>query len=302
MKNKKKIKILITGAKGQDGILLSKKLVSKNYRIFGLVKNIKYKNKIDKISYFPINLKNKKKVKQFILKIKPEIIVHFGSENPSHDERAKKKNFFNENYNNSKNLINSSLDLNKKVFFIFTSSSLIFKKKYGVVYEKDKFKIKDSYSKFRIKILKYLNSIKNKNFFYSNLILFNHDSKYRNEKFLLPKLINAIKNNDTNFIKEIYKSNIVGDFSHAEDICDAIYLIIKKKIILKNLILSSGKKTRINYLINYLLKKYKLKIKLNIPIVKRKCLVGNNNLARNKIKWKIKKNIFIAADEIYRNI
>ena len=52
MKNKKKMKILITGAKGQDGILLSKKLVSKNYRVFGLVKNIKYKNKIDKISYF----------------------------------------------------------------------------------------------------------------------------------------------------------------------------------------------------------------------------------------------------------
>ena len=122
MKNKKKIKILITGAKGQDGILLSKKLVSKNYRVLGLVKNKKYKNKIDKISYFPINLKNKTKIKQFILKIKPEIIVHFGSENPSHDERAKKKNFFNENYNNSKNLINSSLDLNKKVFFIFTSS------------------------------------------------------------------------------------------------------------------------------------------------------------------------------------
>ena len=91
------------------------------------------------------------------------------------------------------------------------------------------------------------------------------------------------------------------DYSHAEDICDALIkiLFLKKKI--KNIILSSGKKTYVNDIIKYLIKKNKLELKLNYNnIKKRYCIIGNNAYAKKTLRWKIKKNIFLAAQEIFK--
>ena len=66
-----------------------------------------------------------------------------------------------------------------------------------------------------------------------------------------------------------------------------------------NLILSSKKVTKINDIIFYLLKKYlpdqKIKAKTKIN---KDYIIGNNSLAKKELRWKIKKNIFIAADEL----
>ena len=51
-------KILITGALGQDGIILSKKL-KKNFNILGLSNNLN-KKKIDGVNYKVNNLSSKK--------------------------------------------------------------------------------------------------------------------------------------------------------------------------------------------------------------------------------------------------
>ena len=91
------------------------------------------------------------------------------------------------------------------------------------------------------------------------------------------------------------------DFSHAEDICDGLCRIILSKKKINNIILSSGKKTYLNNIIKYLVKKNKinLRIKFDIKSIKT-CLIGNNNYAKKLFGWKNKKNIFIAADEIYK--
>ena len=73
------------------------------------------------------------------------------------------------------------------------------------------------------------------------VILFNHDSKFRNERFLFPRLIKSIKYKNYSFLKKIYRENISGDFSHADDICEAIFLLIKSKKNPDKIILSSGK-------------------------------------------------------------
>ena len=52
MKKKKKI-ALITGAAGQDGIILSKILVRKKYKVFGIIKEKNYLNKVKKVKYIP---------------------------------------------------------------------------------------------------------------------------------------------------------------------------------------------------------------------------------------------------------
>ena len=67
------------------------------------------------------------------------------------------------------------------------------------------------------------------------------------------------------------------------------------------LILSSGKKTSINDIIQYIVKKNKLHLDVNLKKFKsKKTLIGNNKLASRILKWSAKKNVYIAADEIYK--
>ena len=78
-------KIIITGALGQDGFILSKILLKNKYKVFGIIKNNK-KNTIKNVSYIKLNLSNLNLVKRKFDKIKPDVIVHFASENPSINE------------------------------------------------------------------------------------------------------------------------------------------------------------------------------------------------------------------------
>ena len=90
--------------------------------------------------------------------------------------------------------------------------------------------------------------------------------------------------------------------SHANDICNAIYLLIKKNIKVKNLILSSSKKTSVNSLIKSLLKKYSIQIQIksqskNNPDY----ILGENKLAKKILKWQPFKNAFSAFEDIFLN-
>ena len=294
--------IIITGALGQDGKLLSEILIKKNYKIIGCIKKKKYKNKLKKVIYINLNLNNKKEVSGILKKYNPSKVVHLGSENPSYINKNDKNFFYKKNYNSTKNLIDCINHFNPKIHFIFASSSNIFLKKKTTRYtENDSLYENDNYSKFRIKIYNYLKELNlDNNFTYTNLILFNHDSALRNKKFLIPRIVEAIKNKNQIFLNNIFKANISGDFSHAEDICKAIYLLIKKNIYLDNLILSSSKKTKINLIINYLLRKYDKSIKIRSKAKKNtNYMIGDNKLAKKNLNWRQSKDIFIAADEIY---
>ena len=299
-----KKKVIITGAAGQDGLILSKILLKKKFEVYGIIKNKKYENLNKKVKYLKTDIKNKKKISNFIKKIKPNVIVHLAANNPSYIDRINKNKFYSENFSFTKILIKSLIKNDLNVKFIFANSSQIFSKKKRLVNEKSNFLISNRYNKFRIDILKFLKKYeKNKKFSYINLVLFNHDSKFRNNKFLFPRLIKAIKFRKINFIKTIYKENIIADFSHAEDICQAIYLIIKNNISINNLIISSGKKTKVNDLIDYLINKHALSIKIKVKQKKNNnYLIGNNKLAKKLLKWRPRKSIYDAVDEIYNFI
>jgi len=301
LKSKKLTKnVFITGGAGQDGqiltILLQKKKI--NLTIF-------YKDKIPKnikgVNFIKEDLLDKKKIDTLFKKIKPNVVLHLAANNPSYHQRNYEI-FFNKNFLATKNIFYSTFEVNKKARFIFCSSSQIFRKKKGIVNEKSKVLGATDYTKFRIKsdliMLKYK---KKEKINYTNAILFNHDSVYRNKKFLLPRVVNAIIEKDYTFLNDIIKANIFADFSHADDICNALYKIMFGKTNLDKLILSSGKSTSVNDIIQYILKKNKLKLDINLNQNKaKKTLIGNNMLARQKLKWSSKKNIFTAANEIYK--
>ncbi len=292
--------IIITGALGQDGILLSKILVKNKFKVFGVVTNsIKKTKKIKNVKYFKVSNKKFHSVQNLLDNIKPDVIVHLGSNNPSFKQKFKKIDY-KRNSEFTKKLINYSIEY-KKTKFIFPSSSQIFKYSKKKINEKSVYKVSSYYTKFRINLTNHLLKIKKKyNLNASVVILFNHDSIYRNPRFLLPRLIKAIKQKNYNFLKRIYYANISGDFSHAEDICNGIYKLIKKDCNPDKIILSSGKKTYINTIIEYFIPKFKSKIdveKINFS----KSSIGNNLKAIKILNWKIKKSFLDAAKELYKS-
>tara|TARA_B100002051_G_C16692047_1_gene616080 strand:+ start:504 stop:1400 length:897 start_codon:yes stop_codon:yes gene_type:complete len=295
-------KIIITGANGQDGVILSKILIKNNFKVFGITKIKNKKKKIKGVTYLRCNLNNFIDINNLIKKLKPNCIVHLGSENPSYKELKKKKDFYHKNLIAIKNLINSIILNDKKIKFIFPGSSQMYGNLKKKVSEKNKFSPTNSYAKFRVDGHNFIMAYKRiYGLIITTIILFNHDSIYRNKKFILPRLIKAFKNKDLKFIKSIFNLNICGDFSHAEDICNAIFLLIKSGKNLDKIILSSNRLTYLNDIIKNLLIKNKIDLKLDYKFYKKNNIFGNNNLAKKTLNWKIKKNIFIASEELLKN-
>ena len=165
-----------------------------------------------------------------------------------------------------------------------------------------KFKLQIIIQKFRVDASKYLLKVKKKYKLNINIvILFNHDSKYRNQRFLLPRLIKAIKTKKYQFLKKIYLENINGDFTNAFDICYGLYLLVKKNKNPDKIILCSGKKTFINDIIDFFIPNFKNKI--NHDEIGCKSLnIGNNSKSVKMLDWKIKKNFLDAAKEIFKEM
>ena len=295
----KKENIIITGALGQDGTILSKLLDTRKYKIIGIVRSLKGK-KIKNVTYKRINLSKKNSISKAIKDLKPIALVHFGSENPSFYESNKlKKDFYQKNFKSTKNLIDCFVKF-KSGKLILIGSSQMYKDKNIKINLKTKFTPSTPYTRFRIDSFKYM--IKQKRKHKSNMvmaILFNHDSIYRNKKFLIPRLIKIIKSKNFNKLQEIYHKNISGDFSHADDICNGLLKLIKTRENPDKLIFSSNKRSNINDIINYLIKINKVNFKLNGKVKnKTYSSIGDNSYTKKILNWKLKKDIFIAAKEL----
>jgi len=293
--------IIITGGNGQDAKILAK--IIKSYNIYFVVNN-RVKKKFKNLYYRKIDLFNLKKTSEFIKSTNPVGIIHLASKN----ETAKNKKLkfhihYKKNLIMTKNLLNSIVKINDKIKFIFAGSSQMFGNKKGVASEKSQFKGNCHYSNYKIDSYNLIQKLRKKfKLNTTTLILFNHDSIYRNKSFLLPRIARYLKENNITKLNEIYNENIKGDFSHAEDICAAIYKVLKLKKLPNKIILSSYKYTHINDLILYGLKKFKIKKLFKRKIKKnKKLLIGNNNFAKKRLNWKIRKSSLIAFKEILKN-
>lgn len=296
----KKKKIILSGALGQDGQILSRILLKKKFEVYGIVKNLR-SSKIKGVNYKKINLNNYRELSQLLDKIDPNALVHLGTENPNYLELKKKIDFYKKNLEATKNLIDYfSKNKNDKKLILIGSSQMYgnSKKRVGLT---SKFKPINSYAKFRVEAHHYM--LKKKKKFLSNMttaILFNHDSLFRKKKFLIPRLSKIIKKKQFKKLKKIYEENISGDFSHAEDICFGIYKLITLNKNPDKLIFSSNKKTKMNDIINFLLKLSKNKININFKLKNNSFTpIGNNSYTRKILNWNLKKNIYIAAKEIF---
>ena len=292
-------KVIITGALGQDGRILSNIFIKNKFKVFGIVKNTN--KKIKGIKYYKIHLDDFNSLSKTLNKINPDIFIHLGTDNPSFLET--KKYLFNKNYLIVKNILDFFSKYKKKIKIILIGSSQMFDKNNTKINLNTNFKPQNLYAKFRVKSFRYMQKIKKKNSIKASMaILFNHDSIYRNKKFLIPRIVTLIKKKNFLSLKKIFNENISGDFSHADDICNGIYKLSNSKYCPDKIILSSNKRTFINDIINYLLSFTNNKIKFNKTKNKKYVnSIGNNYFAKKNLKWNLKKNSFVAARELFHS-
>ena len=296
---RKKKNVVITGALGQDGIILSKLLIKKKYNIYGVVKKL-YKKKIKGVNYSTVNILDYRRFSNYIKKVKPHALLHLGTENPNYLELKKKKDFYKKNLKTTKNLIDyfSKYFPNKKLILI--GSSQMYGPSSKKVNLNSEFNPGNSYARFRVESYNYM--VKRKKIDNSKMvtaILFNHDSSFRKKKFLIPRLVKLIKLKNFNKLDEIYETNISGDFSHAEDICYGLYKLMISKYSPDKLIFSSNKRTYINDIIYLLLKKNKIKYNFTNKVKSNSSTpIGDNKFTSRLLNWSHKKNIFVAAKEL----
>ena len=296
---KKKKNVVITGALGQDGIILSKLLIKKKYNIYGVVKKLN-KKKIKGVNYSTVNILDYRRFSNYIKKVKPHALLHLGTENPNYLELKKKKDFYKKNLKTTKNLIDyfSKYFPNKKLILI--GSSQMYGPSSKKVNLNSEFNPGNSYARFRVESYNYM--VKRKKIDNSKMvtaILFNHDSSFRKKKFLIPRLVKLIKLKNFNKLEEIYETNISGDFSHAEDICYGLYKLMISKYSPDKLIFSSNKRTYINDIIYLLLKKNKIKYNFTNKVKSNSSTpIGDNKFTSRLLNWSHKKNIFVAAKEL----
>ena len=296
---KKKKNVVITGALGQYGIILSKLLIKKKYNIYGVVKKLN-KKKIKGVNYSTVNILDYRRFSNYIKKVKPHALLHLGTENPNYLELKKKKDFYKKNLKTTKKLIDyfSKYLPNKKLILI--GSSQMYGPSSKKVNLNSEFNPGNSYARFRVESYNYM--VKRKKIDNSKMvtaILFNHDSSFRKKKFLIPRLIKLIKLKNFNKLDKIYETNISGDFSHAEDICYGLYKLMISKYSPDKLIFSSNKRTYINDIIYLLLKKNKIKYNfINKVKSNSSTPIGDNKFTSRLLNWSRKKNIFVAAKEL----
>lgn len=273
---------LIIGAGGQDGILLSDLLKTKNYRLVLVFRD-------------QLNMSNKFELEEFILNKMPDEIYYFASENPSsQDEESSSIKSFNTNLILLINLFEAVLNLKIQTKIFYASTSHIFFGNQNInlseesipepisIYGLTKFYATHACQYYR----------KNKNLYISTGILFNHESKYRKENFVSKKITLAIKKILKKEINKLELGNIDVhlDWGYAPDFVEAMYKIMQLNYS-SDFIISTNETHSLREFIDIAFSHVGLNyldyININNSIVKRtnNHKIGNNSKLLNSINW-----------------
>jgi GDPmannose 4,6-dehydratase len=301
---------LIFGVNGQDGSYLAKLLLSKKYKVHGVIRRSSIINTI-RLSDIYEELQSRKKfylhygdlldsgnIYQLINKIQPDEIYNLAAQ--SHVGVSFKIPVYTANVNalGTLRILEAIKEQKKKMKFYQAGTSEMFgnsKKKYQN--EKTSFQPESPYAAAKVfshhMVINYRNSYK---IFASNGILFNHESPVRGETFVTRKIIKALVRIKYNKQKILYLGNIYSkrDWGHAKDYVLGMWKILQYKKP-DDFVLSTGNTFSVKYFINKVAKKLKLKIKWVGKGLKEKAYL----MSSKKIIIKIDKQYFRPTEVNY---
>ena len=304
-------KILITGGAGYIGAHISEALVKSKKKVF-IIDNLStgFRRLINKkAKFFKVDILNKKKVREIILKNQIDSVIHLAANLIIGEGEKFPKKYFKNNVLGTNNLLEACKNTSIKNF-VFSSTAAVYKDGQYKVTENSTVKPKSIYGKTKIIAEKIIKSFCKKNKInYCILRYFNIAGSSPSGKIgLINKSDHLFKNFSREIMKKkpilkIYGNNYntkdgscIRDFIHVSDIAD-IHLKVLEKINLskKSKIINCGYNRGISVL--EVAKEFNKQTSKTVKIVitqRRKGdlvkIIASNRQLKKFIKWKPKFN------------
>ncbi len=229
--------IVVTGAAGFIGYHLSKKLLDKNLKVYGidnlntyysnqlkkdrLKKLLKYKNFV----FFKKDLGNYIQIKKILNKISPSIIYHLASQPGIIYSFSNPDTYKNNNINVTRNLIKISNEINIDKFY-FTSSSSVYgnKTKYPIK-ENSKIAPLNYYAETKKVCEQLLEKELSKNIDLKIFRPFTVYGPYSRPDMLFIKYLNSFKSKKPFIL--YHHGNYIRDFTYIDDVVDVLFKSLK---------------------------------------------------------------------------
>ncbi len=297
----------ITGVLGQDGAYLSKLLLSKKYKVFGLIQkngtdfeNTDYLEITKKISFIKGDMTNEKTLEKIIKEIKPDEIYNFAAQSFVGSSWQQAILTTRVNSLGTLYLLEAIRKFSPKSKFYQASTSEMFGKSHnkGFQTEKTHFSPQSPYA--ITKLYAYwmtVNYRESYGLFCCNGILYNHESPIRGMQFVTRKITDGVARIKLGIAKEIRLGNLESqrDWGFAGDYVQAMWLMLQQKKP-ADFILSTGKTHSIADFLNVAfdcvgINDWKRYVKID-PAFKRPkelmVLKGKSTKAQKILKWEPK--------------
>ena len=296
---------IITGITGQDGSYLAELLIKKKYKVYGLIRANKDKNRFwridavkNKIKLLNTDINNYDKISKIIKDIKPDEFYHLAAQ--SFINYNFEDEFFklNPNINGTHYILSALKDYSPKTKFYFAASSEIFgNTTSNSQNENTPFNPRSAYG-----ISKVTGFLLTKNYreayglFSCSGILFNHESSRRSGSFVTKKIIKGLIDIKKGNIKHLRLGNLNAkrDWGHAKDYVIAMWKMLQQKQA-SDFVIGTGKLHSVKDFLQIASEKLDLDYKKYIIIDKKYwrkndkfLLKANPSKAHKKLKWKPK--------------
>ena len=235
---------LITGITGQDGSYLAELLLSKGYKVHGIIRRVALEDEThrlwrirkisNEITLHSGSLESYARIFNIISKIKPNEIYHLGAQSYVDYSFEDEFSTFSMNINGTHYMLSAVKELiDSKVKFYFAASSEMFGRvKESPQNENTPFHPRSAYGVSKVTGF---HLVKNYREAYklhaSNGILFNHESPRRGFEFVTRKITQGVARIKKGFQKKIKLGNIKSkrDWGHAIDYVNAMWLMLQQE-------------------------------------------------------------------------
>ncbi len=300
-------KILITGITGQDGLFLTKMLLSNSskYYVYGTSRNIKNSflkqleylkpDSFDNLSLIEVDLHDTNSVSELITEIKPTKLINLSGPSSVYKSYESPKETINSINIIFDNLVDSFFKANIEGLFFQALSSEIFEPSNNKIDEKSLINPRSPYAIGKSQIYeKSLDLREKEGVNICNGFLFNHESEFRDDEYLIMKVINSainISNKKQEQLK-IGSLEFIRDWTYANDTTEAIKKIIENSIS-KDYVVGSGSGHSIKDLISNVFEEFDLDLDKYVivdPSLLREgdptCIISNPTKIYNELNWK----------------
>jgi len=311
-------KALITGITGQDGSYLSELLLSKNYKVYGLVRRValedethrlwRIKHLLTKIKLKSASLESYASIVKIIQNIKPDEIYHLGAQSYVAYSFEDEFSTLNTNINGTHYILSAIKDFSPKTKFYFAGSSEMFGKvQNNKQDEKTRFYPRSAYGISKVAGFELTRNYREAyKIFACTGILFNHESPRRGFEFVTRKISSSVARIKLGKQKSLQLGNIFAkrDWGHAKDYVEAMWLMLQQKKP-GDFVIGTGKMHSVRDFAKLAFSivglNYKKYIKFNKSLLRPAevdTLKANYNKAKKILKWKPKTNFHQLVKEM----